>query len=116
MTQGLWPIVNGTERYPVDSTAPKTPPSGTPTVSTHTIPKEVEEARKAYWLKNDQAMGTIMLRLTPAIADLCSAISTVDDVWNHLKNEYSTPSLSYAYQQFKIAMNFKIDTACHPAP
>ena len=115
-SQGLWPIVNGTEHYPVNSTTPKTPPSGSPSVSTYTVPKEVEKARRAYWLKNDQAMGTIMLCLTSAIADLCSAFQTVDDVWNHLKNEYFTPSLSYAYQQFKIAMNFKIDTARHPAP
>jgi hypothetical protein len=42
-------------------------------------------------------------------------MSGVNNIWNHLKNEYST-SLSYAYQQFKIATNFKIDTAHHPAP
>ena len=84
-------------------------------VATTRNTKDVEEACKAYWLKNDQAMGTIILCLTPAIADLCSALVSVDDVWNYLKNEYSTP-LPYAYQQFKIATNFKIDTACHPAP
>jgi hypothetical protein len=39
-----------------------------------------------------------------------------NDIWNHLNKEYSTPSLSYAYQQFRIAMNFKIDTTRHPAP
>jgi hypothetical protein len=112
-SQGLWGIVNGTERYPTDPNAPKTTLlAATPTTSTYTVPKEIEEAQKAYWLKNDAAIGTLMLRLTPAIADMCSVHHGTDDIWNHLNKEYSTPSLSYAYQQFRIAMNFKIDTTC----
>src|SRR6202789_4132894 len=114
-SQGLWAIVNGTERYPIDPNAPKPSPSGT-SPSGYTLPKEIEEAQKAYWLKNNAAIGTLMLHLTPAIADMCNSFNGADDIWNHLKREYSTPSLSYAYQQFKIAMNFKIDTSCHPSP
>src|SRR6202789_4651272 len=99
-SQGLWAIVNGTERYPVDLNASKsTPPGATPTTSSYTIPKEIDDAQKAYWLKNDAAIGTLMLRLTPALADMCASLHGADDIWNHLKKEYSTPSLSYRSEE-----------------
>jgi hypothetical protein len=116
-SQGLWGIVVGTESYPTDPNAPKpTAPAATPTTFTYTVPKEIQEAQKAFWLKNNAAIGTLMLHLTPAIADMCAGMNGADDIWNHLQKEYSTASLSYAYQQFRIAMNFKIDTTRHPAP
>jgi hypothetical protein len=83
---------------------------------TYTVPKEIQEAQKAFWLKNDAAIRTLMLHLTPAIVDMCAGMNGADDIWTHLQKEYSTPSLSYAYQQFRIAMNFKIDTTRHPGP
>jgi hypothetical protein len=48
-SQGLWGIVVGTETYPTDPNAPKpTAPAATLTSSSYTVPKEIQEAQKAF--------------------------------------------------------------------
>ena len=99
MSIGLWGHANG------DIASPAPVEDGT------------DHADLPEWTKRDQqAMGAILLRVTPSIQqDLQSEIDS-EDIWNHLQTAYGTATPTSIYKDFKEALNMRINPSQHPGP
>jgi hypothetical protein len=64
---------------------------------------------------NDQALGNIILRLSPAIQPSIDGKSAAE-VWVHLKDGYGTNTLAAVFKDFKEALNFRLNPNEHPTP
>jgi hypothetical protein len=99
MSIGLWGHANG------DIASPAPVADGTP----HTNLPE--------WTKHDQqALGSIMLCITPSIQQDLATFNDAKDVWNHLETTYGTATPISIYKDFKEALNMHINPSQHPGP
>ena len=46
---------------------------------------------------NEKALGNITLRVSPSIQTAIMNLATIKEVWDHLKENYSTPSIGSTY-------------------
>jgi len=64
--------------------------------------------------KDDQAYGTILLRVNPSIAVIATSSLTAKEVWEALHTAFGTTSPSAIFADFKNAISKKI-SAANPA-
>ena len=62
------------------------------------------------------ALGTITLRLSPALQQRLPHGQTVEDLWDWLKNQFATPSIPTCYRDLKEAISIRFDSSKHPGP
>ena len=65
---------------------------------------------------NEKVLGNITLRVSPSIQVAISHLSMVKEVWDHLKENYSAPSIGNAYTKLSWLLLTSIPTGLHPAP
>ena len=65
---------------------------------------------------NEKALGNITLRVSPSIQTAIANLATVKEVWDHLKENYSAPSISSAYAELSQLLMTTIPAGSHPAP
>ncbi|KIM62268.1 hypothetical protein SCLCIDRAFT_25201 [Scleroderma citrinum Foug A] len=65
---------------------------------------------------NKKALGNITLRVSSSIQVAISHLTTVKEVWDHLKENYSAPSIGSAYTKLSQLLSTTIPTGSHPAP
>ena len=69
------------------------------------------------WDENtEKALGNITLRLTPSIQVAVADLTTVKEVWDHLKENFGTPSIGSAYTELSRLLSTTIPAGSHPAP
>jgi hypothetical protein len=103
-SQGYWQVVSGAEKKPI------LPPQAT-TAQT----AEVGSSIMAWENKNDQAFGSIILRLAPSLRQRANAKATVKQVWELLATDYGVDGPSQAFIDFRTAITIKIP-ANNPSP
>ena len=65
---------------------------------------------------NEKALGNITLWVSLSIQTTISHLTMVKEVWDHLKENYSTPSIGNAYTKLSWLLSTTIPTGSHPAP
>ena len=65
---------------------------------------------------NEKALGNITLQVSPSIQTAISHLTTVKEVWDHLKEKYSAPSIRNAYTKLSHLLSTMIPTGSHPTP
>ena len=65
---------------------------------------------------NEKALGNITLRVSPSIQTTISHLTTVKEVWDHLKENYSAPSIWNAYTELSWLLSTTIPASSHPTP
>ena len=65
---------------------------------------------------NEKVLGNITLRVSPLIQTTIADLVTVKEVWDHLKENYGTPSLGSAYAELSWLLTTTIPAGSHPAP
>ena len=48
---------------------------------------------------NEKALGNITLHVSPSIQTAITALATVKEVWDHLKENYGSPSIGSTYAE-----------------
>jgi hypothetical protein len=76
-SQGFWQVVSGAEERPMQ-----------PAQSTVAQATEINTRITAWENKNDQAFGSIILRLAPSICQHANAKDTAKEVWELLATNY----------------------------
>jgi hypothetical protein len=103
-SQGFWQVVSGAELKPIllpQATAVQTTEIG---------------ARITAWEnKNDQAFGSIVLRLAPSLRQHANTKTTAKQVWELLATDYGVDGPSQAFIDFRTAITIKIP-ANNPSP
>jgi len=64
----------------------------------------------------ERALGNITLHLAPSIQVAVSDLTMVKEVWDHLKKNFGTPSISSAYAELSKLLATTIPAGSHPAP
>ena len=65
---------------------------------------------------NEKVLGNITSCVSPSIQVAISHLTTVKEVWEHLKENYGTPSIGNAYAKLSRLLSMTIPTGLHPAP
>ena len=65
---------------------------------------------------NEKALSNITLQVSPSIQTAISHLSTVKEVWDHLKENYSAPSIGSTYAKLSRLLSTTIPAGSHPAP
>ncbi|KAF5337761.1 hypothetical protein D9758_016619 [Tetrapyrgos nigripes] len=65
--------------------------------------------------KNDKAIGSIKLRLSPAICQKTLGMTSAKEIWTTLKNTYGKPGVSAVYTDFKRATSITIPNDANPS-
>ena len=65
---------------------------------------------------NEKALGNITLCVSPSIQTAIADLVTVKEVWEHLKENYSAPSISSAYAELSWLLTTTIPASSHPTP
>jgi hypothetical protein len=65
---------------------------------------------------NEKAIGTLVLKMAPTLHQKWQNVEMAKDIWEGLKNQFSTPSLAIVYGEFKKLMDSQIPAGNHPAP
>ena len=65
---------------------------------------------------NEKALGNITLRVSPLIQTAISHLTTVKEVWDHLKENYGTPSIGNTYAELSWLLLTTIPAGSHLAP
>ena len=65
---------------------------------------------------NDQAIGHLILRMENRITNKYSTMETTKEIWDNLEVQYSKPSITSIYMEFKALINTNIPDGNHPAP
>ena len=65
---------------------------------------------------NEKALGNITLWVSPSIQVVISHLTTVKEVWDHLKENYGAPSIGSAYAELSQLLSTTIPMGLHPAP
>ncbi|KAF5367460.1 hypothetical protein D9758_003824 [Tetrapyrgos nigripes] len=65
--------------------------------------------------KNDKAIGSIKLRLSPAIRQKTLGMTSAKEIWTTLKNTYGKPGVSAVYTDFKHATSITIPNDTNPS-
>jgi hypothetical protein len=66
--------------------------------------------------KDDKAIGTIQLRLSPSLKTFTEKATTAKGIWMLLEDKYSKEGLSTTYSIFKQAVEFRIQGNGNPEP
>ncbi|KZP09578.1 hypothetical protein FIBSPDRAFT_702407, partial [Athelia psychrophila] len=74
-----------------------------------------EDKQKDWKSRNQKALGTMRLRMAPAVRHIISG-KNANEAWTALKSAYGTPGASAIYADFKAAAKFYISGNSHPAP
>ncbi|KIM60168.1 hypothetical protein SCLCIDRAFT_67111, partial [Scleroderma citrinum Foug A] len=64
---------------------------------------------------NEKALSNITLQVSPSIQVAISHLTTVKEVWEHLKENYSTPSIGNTYAELSQLLLTSIPAGSHPA-
>ena len=65
---------------------------------------------------NEKVLGKITLCVSPSIQVAISHLTMVKEVWEHLKENYGTPSIGSAYAELSCLLSTTIPTGSHPTP
>ncbi|KAF5347197.1 hypothetical protein D9758_011078 [Tetrapyrgos nigripes] len=65
--------------------------------------------------KNDKAMGSIKLRLSPPVRQKTLGMTTAKEIWDFLKKTYGKPGVSAIYTDFKRATSITIPNDANPS-
>ena len=65
---------------------------------------------------NEKALGNTTLHVSPSIQTTITDLATVKEVWDHLKENYSAPSIGSAYAKLSWLLTTTIPAGLHPAP
>ncbi|KAF5364794.1 hypothetical protein D9758_009329 [Tetrapyrgos nigripes] len=65
--------------------------------------------------KNDKAIGSIKLRLSPAIRQKTLGMTSAKEIWTTLKTTYGKPGVSAVYTDFKHATSIIIPNDANPS-
>ena len=65
---------------------------------------------------NEKALSNITLWVSPSIQTTISHLTTVKEVWDHLKENYGAPSIGNAYAKLSQLLSTTIPASSHPAP
>ncbi|KAF5362710.1 hypothetical protein D9758_011747 [Tetrapyrgos nigripes] len=65
--------------------------------------------------KNDKAIGSIKLRLSPAIRQKTLGMTSAKEIWTTLKTTYGKPGVSAVYTDFKRATSIIIPNDANPS-
>jgi len=63
----------------------------------------------------ERALSNITLHLAPSIQVAVSNLTMVKEVWDHLKKNFSTPSIGSAYAELSKLLSTTIPTGSHPS-
>jgi len=81
-----------------------------------TQPADGHDDRKDWDNNTKRALSNITLHLAPLIQVAISQLTTVKEVWDHLKKNFSTPSIGLAYAELSWLLATNIPAGSHPAP
>ncbi|KAF5367983.1 hypothetical protein D9758_004426 [Tetrapyrgos nigripes] len=74
------------------------------------------QKKQADWdEKNDKAMGSIKLRLSPPVRQKTLGMTTAKEIWVFLKKTYGKPGVSAIYTDFKRATSITIPNDANPS-
>ncbi|KAF5340487.1 hypothetical protein D9758_014568 [Tetrapyrgos nigripes] len=74
------------------------------------------QKKQADWdEKNDKAMGSIKLRLSPPVRQKTLGMTTAKEIWDFLKKTYGKPGVSAIYTDFKRATSITIPNDANPS-
>lgn len=79
-----------------------------------TRPDDAEKA-DAWDENDDRALGAIVLRLEPHISSRFATHGSAIGLWESLSQQYNTPSISLAYNEFQAMLKLVIPENNHPA-
>jgi len=100
-SKGLWQITSRNERKSLEAAK--------------NAPSTVQEANYKVCMdwdnKDDQAYGTILLRVNPSVATVATSATTARDVWTAFHTAFSTTGPSAIFTEFKNAISKKISMA-----
>ena len=65
---------------------------------------------------NEKALSNITLWVSPSIQTAISHLTTVKEVWDHLKENYGAPSIGNTYAKLSQLLSTTILAGSHPAP
>ncbi|KIM62262.1 hypothetical protein SCLCIDRAFT_52699, partial [Scleroderma citrinum Foug A] len=65
---------------------------------------------------NEKALGNITLCVSPSIQTMIANLVTIKEVWEHLKENYGTPSIGSAYAELSRLLTTTIPASSHPTP
>ena len=65
---------------------------------------------------NNKMLDNITLWVSPSIQTAISHLTMVKEVWDHLKENYSAPSIGNAYAELSWLLSMTIPAGLHPAP
>ena len=57
---------------------------------------------------NDQTIGHLILRMDNHIANKYSIMETAKEIWDNLETQYSKPSITSIYTEFKVLIDTNI--------
>src|SRR5258708_21903000 len=100
--QSLWAVTSGTW----DRLVPK---------DANNVTEKEEDKIDSWDEDNSQAVGTMVLRISPSIIPLIDG-QTAPDAWVTLKKEFGTSTPSVIYKNFSEAINFRLNPNEHPTP
>jgi len=100
-SKGLWQITSGNERK-----FPKADASASQATCKANYKQHMDWDNK-----DDQAYGTMLLRVNPSVAAVTTSTTTARDVWMALHTAFSTTSPSAIFTEFKNAISKKISVA-----
>ena len=103
-SKGLWQITNGNEKK-----FPELDPS-----ASHAACEANYKQRMDWDNKDNQAYGTIFLRVNPSVAVIATSLLTAKEVWEALHTAFGTTGPSAIFADFKNAVSKKI-SAANPA-
>ena len=103
-SQGLWQITSGAEVKPTAQA-----------VTTSTAAASVADALANWNNRDDQAFGSLVLRLTPAIRQRVASQTSSATAWTFIATEYGVQGPSQLFMDFRAAISMKI-LAANPAP
>src|SRR5260370_14735535 len=100
--QSLWAVTSGSW----DRLVPK---------DANNVTEKEEEKIDLWDEDNSQAVGTMVLRISPSIIPLIDG-QTAPDAWVTLKKVFGTSTPSVIYKDFREAINFRLNPNEHPTP
>ena len=65
---------------------------------------------------NEKALSNITLCISPSIQTTITDLVMVKEVWDHLKENYGTPSIGSAYTELSHLLTTTIPAGSHPTP
>ena len=65
---------------------------------------------------NEKVLSNITLHISPLIQTTITDLAMVKEVWDHLKENYGSPSIGSAYAELSCLLTTTIPASLHPAP